>query len=147
MSRDVRELILDRLTEIARVRGFGTVARNQDVFSDGTAMPICAIFDGEEETTDDTRGRPSLRQRVVQMQVPIRVLMQAEADRLGTEINKLRLRLLLAIMSDTELDSLTLDDRGIAYLGCRLTVKTGRATEGDLDMRFSFRYMLNPADL
>jgi hypothetical protein len=143
---DVRESILTRLREIAKVRGVSTVARNAMTLSDGSALPAVIVYDGDEEVRADPPGRPSPTPQVVTMFPVLQVTVQGEHEVVGEALNELRLRLISAITTDATLIGLSGDNRHIRYQGCVTKFQAGRATQGDMAVRFSILYYLRPSD-
>lgn len=144
---DVREQILERLRDLAKVRGAGTIYRNQVQFSDGDALPAICLFDGDEDTKDQPHGRPSNSIVIVEMRPYFQITLQGDAAQVGEDINRLRLRLIAKVMEDSTLAALTLDNRGVRYLGCMTQSKAGRNLQLDMALRFTIMYALRPSDL
>ena len=148
MSRDVRELIMDRIADLVRVQGVATSARNLPALSDSAALPAVIVFDGNEES-DLTRfaGKNGLTVYPVRMEPIIRVIAQGDEAVVGNDLCTLRLRIISAILSDATLAGLSADGTGVRYLGTLTNFTQARAVQGDMVIRFSILYYLRPSEL
>lgn len=146
MTRDVRDLILDRLKDVVRVRGVASSARNLPTIADGASLPAVIVYDGTEEVREDPPGRPARTIQIVRMEVVVRITSQGDEDAIGTDINTLRLRLIDAITADTTIRALTLNGESPRYAGLATSWTQGRAVQGDMALRFSILYALSAND-
>jgi hypothetical protein len=143
-----RELILERLTDIALSVGVKTVARDVISINDDQ-LPMIAILEGDEEADEeDPFNRPTNAPRRVHMvpHIVIAAGRQPTTD-IGQGLNGIMATLLKAIMTDATLAALTLDSRGVRYLGMESDLAVGRMMQGQMAIKFQFTYGLVPADL
>lgn len=141
---DVREAILSRLVEVAgKVNGINGAFRNAANLSD-TKLPCVVIWDGDEAADDGDPPRQAAAPRRVAMTPEISLAVAAEPELVGTELNKMRARLVSAILSDATLIGLTgiSPAGGIRYEGCATELHQGRTMQAVMSLRFSFTYVL-----
>lgn len=145
---DRREEILKRVLAIATATaGIVKAVRNTEDFAE-QMRPAAVLFDGGEDASEaDPHGRPINAPRVVTMTPQLLVLLGAVADDVGSDINLIRARLVRAIQTDATLAALTLNDRGIRYLGCETNLNSGRTTEAEMSVFFALTYILRPSEL
>lgn len=146
MSRDVRELILQRITELLVVRGISSSARNAGGFSDGAALPGVILFDGDEMARDLPTGRGGRSPYAVTMHPIIQITAQGDDSAIGSTLNDLRLRIMAAVLQDAELAGLSADGVGVRYQETLTRFTPGRAMQGDMVIRFSILYYVIPSD-
>lgn len=145
---DRREQILVRLLAIL-VAEVGAAGRNDHALSE-TRRPMGVLYDSDEEGDEnDPRDRPANSPRRVIMAPEIYVLMGAKTKDIGTVINTMRARVIKAVVTDVTLAGLCSVGRGgsITYDGMASTLAQGRQRDANMSIGFSFRYILNPADL
>lgn len=144
---DVREQILARLHEvISGFIGFNP-HRNQDSFTE-TQLPVLVLLDADEIANDnDPKSRPANAPRRVTMTPEIRIMLQAQPEAVGSELNAMRARLIKAVLTDSTLLALTAEGQGARYEGAASQLKAGRSMAGDMLCAFSFAYYLKPNDL
>lgn len=140
---DKREQILDRLLAVANVAGVQTALRNVTEFDD-TQLPAVAVLEGDEEVDegDIGRGRPSNRVLIVTA-LP-QVYIRADSASVGTTLNTLRRSIVKAVLADSELRSLSLNDRGVRYNGLQSTLHVARTMVGATALVFAITYAFNP---
>lgn len=145
---DKRELILDRLQEVAGgVVGVVTSERNR-IEADELQLPLVSVLEGDEDTQGDedrTRRRSSSHPYIVT--ATPQVLIRAGGFDAGTQINTLRADIIKAVLDDEELNSLALNRRGIRYVGMQSTMHLARWQFGLTALVFSIKYDLDPAEL
>jgi hypothetical protein len=143
---DKREAILARLQTVAGgVSGVRTSRRNE-TGGDDTQLPLVSVLEGDEEVADgEPRGRNSVRPYVVT--AAPQVFIRAMGGSVGTDLNTLRARIIDAVMSDTQLDTLSINGRGIRYSGMQSTLHAARSMLGATALVFTIKYYLDPADL
>src|SRR5688572_21268051 len=99
---DKRELIIERLVELAAgVSGVTTVIRNRTEF-DETQLPAIAILEGDEDVSDsdEPRGRPSARPYLVTA-TPL-VYIRSDGSTTGTTLNAIRAEVIKAVIEDND---------------------------------------------
>jgi hypothetical protein len=146
MAQDKRELILDRLRDVVKVKGVSSSARNSVDISDQNALPSVIVYDGTEEALDSPPGRAGRTIQIIRMEPIIQVTLQGDEEKVGTDLNGFRLRLLDAVTGDAELKALALNGESPRYLGCLTKWTKARGVQGDMVIRFSILYALSPND-
>lgn len=146
--RDRREEILARLLDVMRgVEGVLDVGRNvADV--PGLTRPAMFLHDAGEEFFD--KPGPNLRRSQIQrMQLTpgLTINVGAAPANVGTLLNTLRARLVLAVVNDTELSAAVGGNGEILYHGCEKLPATAEAREGRMEVNFVFTYIFTTADL
>lgn len=145
---DKREAILERLQFVAGgVSGVRTSERNK-VEADDTQLPLVSVLEGDESLPDDeeqTRRRTSSHPYIVT--ATPQILIRAGGNDAGTQINTLRAAVIKAVLADAELNTLTLNGRGIRYAGMQSTMHLARWQLGLMAVVFAIKYSLNPNDL
>lgn len=145
---DIREAIMARMLEIAEGVEEITVAyRNVKTVAD-TYLPAFIVLEGDEEADDnDPPKRGPMSVRRVQMTPQIVIASGAKPEDIGTELNGLRVAVIKAILSDTQLRDLTLDSTGVRYDGFESDLVLGRTMLGQMAVRFRLTYKFDPNDL
>lgn len=149
---DVREQILVRLFELigCEVDGIRYAKRNIPSLDDDASviLPAFVLLDGDEIAIDDEPWkRPSMVPRRFEMSPLAWIAFSEKAEHLGTDLNTLRTRIIKAVLGDVELLSLV-DRNGIRYDGMESPrSETGRLILGQRNLRFTFTYLLIPAEL
>lgn len=145
---DIREAIMVRMLEIAEgVEEIAAAYRNIKTVAD-TKLPALIVNEGDEEADDNDppkRGPMSVRRVVMTPQIVI--ASGATPEDVGTELNGLRVAVIKAILSDTQLRDLTLDSTGVRYDGFESDLFLGRTMMGQMAVRFRLTYQFNPNDL
>lgn len=145
---DSREQILARLVEIAgNVDGVKAVFRNVTRF-DAATLPAVAVLEGDEEADEEDKIlRTTMIPRRVRMVPQLVVAVGDVPEDVGTSLNTLRARLLVAVLSDEQLLALTINSLGIRYVSTQSDLALGRQMVGQFAMSFRISYWLNPAEL
>lgn len=146
---DRREGILSRLLEIAAaLDGVKTAVRNQPDVSGGS-RPAVIILDSDEaaDSQEFDRGRPARSPNIVDMTPELVVLVGKASSEVGTTLNQLRAALVLGIMNDEQIASLTGSNGQVRYTGCTTQLQRGKTMEGEMSLMFTFRYPLIPDEL
>ncbi len=146
---DKREDILVRLLAIYRtVTGVVHVARNEQVADDWN-FPAILLLDSDEGADESAlgRGRPANAPNRVTMTPETFLLLGDLPEKVGTELNRYRARIIKAVLTDVELETIVGGNGEIAYRGCATSLSRGREMLGDIGLDFSITYKLNPADL
>lgn len=146
---DRREQILARLVTIAgTVSGVDFVFRNKDEISE-TERPCIRIYDGDEVLSD--KSPPAEHKGAVQTMMTMTPLVAIELggkpENVGTDLNTLRLRLIKAVLTDTQLPEMVAKKGRYRYEGCTMSSTTARLTEVAMILTFAFTYSLNPSEL
>lgn len=137
---DMRESILKRMAVICATCA---TTKRMAVTLHQSERPAIVINDGDESIDLNKGGKASL---VVTMR-PQLVLLVTDADAPGTAINKLRAKVLKAVMTDTTLGDLVAPHGGIKYVGCETGIARGETMEADMALNFEINYRLTPAEL
>lgn len=151
LPEDRRETILARLEALLKaiaVDEGGDGLRNVPEAPD-TPRPLIVLFDGDEAASETARGairgRPALAPTLVSMQPQIALLDKDRPDaEIGPALNRLRWRVICAVLSDPELIALCHDGE-IAFNGVDTELGIGRAILGAAGVAFSMKYLMRPA--
>ena len=138
---DVRELILKRLFAIAS--SVTPSAKRMALSIHASERPAIVLNDGDE-FAETTKGGTS---PIVITLRPALMLFAADGDNPGSAINKLRAATLKAVLTDTELATITGVNGAIRYAGCEVGIYRGETMEADVALNFEISYVLKPADL
>jgi len=142
---DKREAILQRLLAVAKaVDETFEARRNETRLSDKQKYVV--LLDGEETAmaSDPVTGRAASAPRRVQMVPEIQFRVGAEAEDVGTILNRLRIRLIASVLTDATLLGLTVNNHSIRYEGSNMVAERGRSMEGGIGIAFTFTYALYP---
>lgn len=145
---DPREQIMARLVQVAAdVTGIRSVVRNIVNWS-GTTLPAIAVLEGDEEADDEDKiTRTTMIPRRVRMVPQLVIAVGDVPEDVGTSLNTLRARLMVAVLSDEQLLALTINSLGIRYMGTQSDLALGRQMVGQFVMSFRISYWLDPATL
>lgn len=144
---DTREDIMLRLRTLAEgVDGIEQVDRNRIEPSD-TRLPGIFILEGDEEANEDDPSREPAARRRVTMTPHLVVVQGTTVAAIGPDLNTLTRQLKKAIFEDTTLAALTVNGKGVRYLGMQSDLAFGRKMEGQMAVLFGFTYWLEPGDL
>lgn len=147
---DRRELILDRLKTIyGTVDGIKNSYRNRlDVPE--SQLPALTILDADElvedQAPDGIGRRAGLAPIVVTMTPESYIIGAAKSDKIGSDLNVFRIKLIKAVLGDETLLSLC-KDGDIRYMGFATGLAAGRSMEGEAGISFQFRYVIRPSKL
>lgn len=142
---DVREAIILRLMAICEVTSGFVVHRNRTAIPEDQ-RPCIVVLDGDEET-EEQYGRNGMSPSRVTMTPAVVALVEDDSEDVGTVLNALRAQIIYAILSDSTLTNLTLNNDGPRYLGMAFATEAGRKISGQAEIQFGLSYLLNPADL
>ncbi len=149
---DVREQILARiLVVLGTVEGVARVARNRpDV--PGLSRPAAVLHDGGESERDKGLGGRAVGQQDRRIQVfdlapIIHLLIGADIADIGGLLSMLRLRILAAILNDSELITLRGRNGEIRYAGCQVDPPGPESREGRMEINLTITYVLRVSDL
>ena len=146
---DTREDILVRLLTVASgVMGIATAERNAQVAEEWD-FPAAIVLDADEQADERAsgRGRPANAPNLVAMTPEVYLILAEDAENVGTALNRLRARLIKAVLGDAALLALTADGRGIRYEAAATGLGRGRSMIGEMGVSFTFTYLLKPAEL
>lgn len=146
---DTREAILVRLLAIYRtVEGVAKVARNEQVAEDWES-PAILLLDSDEEAAPSEPGssRPPNAPKLLTLTPETYVIFGGLPEKVGSELNRFRARIVKAVLTDVELAGLVGSNGEIAYLGCATSLTRGRESIGDIGLNFEITYRLDPAGL
>jgi hypothetical protein len=150
---DRREQVLAALFLVLQsVAGVKVVVRNRGELP-AAIRPAVVLLDGNETARDSPpqeRGRLTAAPNLVDMSPEIYVVMdqrEPKNDRIGEDMNAMRMAILKAIMTDEPLIAVLGSNGDIKYLGCDTDMASGRSMEGQLFLRFTFTYVLKPSEL
>lgn len=143
---DRRELILARLAVIAATVA-DRVGRNEASITGKSATAI-VVWDGDEGV--DLATQPPRRRAdapiLVDMTPEMRILRESPAADIGTNLNELRVALIVAVITDAlpagTLYTIVGPNGRVAYDGAITEMAPGRAMEGVLGVRFRITYPL-----
>lgn len=144
---DRREQIMARLHEVVNgVDSLKTVFRNV-IITDERQLPAASILEGDEEVSNGgvVHGRSSNRPYVVTA-TPL-VLLRVQSNEAGEDFNYFRAAIIKAVLEDATLDELSLNNRGVRYVGMNTTEHAARQMVGAGTLQFSITYNLNPSEL
>ncbi|WP_027037881.1 hypothetical protein [Mesorhizobium ciceri] len=145
---DPREAILARLLIVAGSVDTSLAKRRNETDVSGSNLPAVILFDGEEVAREnDPAGRNALTFRHVDMTPEVQFRLEAKAEDVGTKLNLLRAKLIDAVLADSELLALTINNRSIRYQGSMTATERGRSMEGGIGVAFTFTYLLKPGEL
>lgn len=146
--RDRREEALERLKAIAVALEEGKVERNQEIISDdGTYIIVLDADEAIRHETDFELGRPARAVTMMTMVPEYRVRLGKTPANVGTELNRIRLRLLKAVLTDDELAGIYGSNGHVRYHSADTALGWGRTTEGDMAVRFAITYPLLVSEL
>lgn len=146
---DKREDILVRLLAVCRtVVGVAKVVRNEQV-TDDWDFPALILLDADEEADDAAfgRNRPPQAPKLVTMTPELYVILGEVPEAVGTELNRLRVRILKAVLTDAELAAIVGTNGEIRYESCATGLVRGRQIIGEMGLVFAFVYLLEPTKL
>jgi hypothetical protein len=157
MSTDRREQILARLLEVLEAvpdqLGYDvhTTWRNRGEMK-GDKRPALVLLDGIETVKTSTPpGRVFMSPSVMTMQPQIFVLLKLRNlptnVGVGEELNTFRVALITAIASDETLAQLCGSNGQVQLINVDTDLQTGNRMEGQMQMDFSFDYVLEPRGL
>jgi len=144
---DRREEILSRLITVCQVDGIRKVIRNQ--LSPGEdILPAVAVLEGDELADEtDPVTRPANAPRRVMMTPEIVILLGDLPEDVGTSINTIRAAIIKAVVNDSGLLGLVINNHAIRYLGSATELAYGRTMEATMALKFAFTYVLLPREL
>ena len=145
---DKREDVLVRLLAICRtIVEVQVVERNKDIASDWN-LPAISLWDGDEDAADDFDPGHPPRTPLLMVMVPDLVVRLGDTPAgVGTELNKMRARILKAILTDAELKTIVGSNGQIRYDSGAPSLARGREILGEMAMVFRIVYALNPSEL
>jgi len=145
---DKREQILTRLFEIMNtVTDFETHARNRGLM-DQDMRPAIILLDGSEvvrtASKTDHIGHPKISVMLLTMRPQIFIVLKfkkPQNDGLGEELNAFRIKVMDAIIQDTDLSAIIGSNGNIVYEGCDTDLESGRMVEGQMQIKLAITYV------
>jgi hypothetical protein len=116
-------------------------------------QPGLILLDADEEADEPVQqgsGRLTLAPSTVVMAPEIYVIMDQRDppnERIGEDMDALRVMILKAIFADQPLQTLLGANGGIRYLGCETDMASGRSMQGQMHIRTAYRYVLRASEL
>ncbi|KQU77704.1 hypothetical protein ASD12_18055 [Mesorhizobium sp. Root102] len=143
---DRREDILARLLVVAGgIDPTLNPLRNETSIPD-SAMPAVVVLDGKElANPEDPFSHKADTKRRVAMMPEVQFRLASTAKNVGTDLNRMRRKLIDAVLTDTALLALTINGKSIRYDGSNTVTERGRSMEGGIGVGFTFTYALEPA--
>jgi hypothetical protein len=154
---DKREAILQRMFAIlgtitgpAVVDGQPSIFRNRGEVPP-EKLPALVLLDGREEIRLSASGKggiltPTLFTLHPQVFVVLKPSEDINNDGIGEELSDYRMRLLRAFTTDEDLIAMLGTNGEVQYLGHETDMQTGSTMLGQMQLRFSLTYVLNPND-
>ena len=158
MSLETRESILQRMFEIMDSmrtdtllpadERFVTVARNRGKL-DQDRLPAGYLLDGDEDTTlsGTGRGRVAVQPVLVTMRPQVFIVLKLEGPKnqtVGPLLNKYRGNLIHRFAVDPSLRMLVGAEGDIGYGGMTTDLKSGMPMDGQAQLSFTVRHLVNP---
>lgn len=154
-KQDRRELILSRLftvLETLKPTVVKNVYRNRGEVAD-EYRPAITMLDADESVGPVApSGRPQLATppEVVTMRPEVFILLEGaepKNEEVGQRLNAIRRKIINAVNADTTLGQHVSNNGSIVYEGCDTDLATGRSMQGQMQIRFAFRYKLSTGEL
>jgi hypothetical protein len=148
---DRRQQALDRLEAIlGSVPDIAEVFHNRgDIPED--KRPAAVLLDGPERVETTVRGgRPGSSPVLVTMTPQIFFEMPApnpQNDGVGESLNAIRVNALKLILTDETLHEILTTNGYVRYLGMESDLVTGRAMQGESELKIALTYPLIPDEL
>jgi hypothetical protein len=124
-----------------------TVVRNRGVL-DQDKRPAGIMLDGDERTlTGKPRGRLEIGVSIVEMSPQFFIVLKSSPPKnegKGTQLNYYRDFLIRKFAHDQELLNLVGANGGITYAGMSTDMKTGMTLEGQAQLDFKVKCVVNP---
>jgi hypothetical protein len=131
----IRERVLAAFARaLEATEGVVTFKRNEVVTADGF-VPAVMMLDGDEfaHERDSGNGRPAHGPVRVRVEPEVYVVVDTPPIDVGPALNRLRLMLIRAVLNDALLTSL-----------CHTGLSLGRSMAGEMGLKFTATYVLNP---
>lgn len=162
-SKDRREQIMTLLGDLLGAITNGSQAIQ--VFRDRGELDqpsrgSFVLLDGKEELVTQIRGQSMTNTpaAVFRLTPEIWYVAKARDDTtnltldgvsapIGPELSAVRLSVIKTLLTDPNLEALLGPNGQVAYLGCNTDMQSGSTIEGQLQLLFSFDYVLDPRKL
>ncbi|MGW8177702.1 MAG: hypothetical protein ACWGQW_02740 [bacterium] len=144
---DVREQIMLRLVAICDGISSGMVVYRNRMMIAEDVRPCIVILDGEETTSELDNNKTGISPRRVTMTPEVYLLVDDDAEDVGSVINALRAQVVHAILTDATLTSYTLNSQGASYTGGTFVSENGRRVNGVMELAFALTYLLRVSEL
>ena len=155
---DKRETILAHLLSmlqtidgVAQLDGSKSVFRNRGEVP-AEKLPAIVLLDGREvmKVTNSTRGgmrAPTVFTLSPQIFVVLKPRDDINNDGVGEELLTYRAKIIALLRDDDALWALLGSNGEAIYEGHETDMQTGSTMQGQMQMNFTFSYVLNPSDL
>lgn len=140
--RNRRELILQRLVELATaLPGVEDVRRNSSTM-DASRRPAILINDGDEFSTDADRTAQLQKSGIflTTMAPDITIFSSGSTMQMEKPLSDISVSLVNAIWHDATINSLTGTNGSFRYNGCQTTDSFGQRLEGEMKVNLEFTY-------
>lgn len=119
--------------------------RRNEISRPESASPAAFMLDGDEfvDAGAYLPGRPPNVPKPATTEPEVYAVVNADPTLVGPELNRLRLMIVRTILNDPLLTRLSAD-RDIRYEGVQTGLALGRSMAGEMGLKFSVRYVLNP---
>lgn len=140
---DRREDILARLpVVIGAIPGIVRTLRNQKSVTGKTGATV-VISDGDEASVmEDDSNVSNRRPIMIDMTPGISLLLGEPSPTIGTTANNLRAKIIYAVMTDEELQSIVGTNGFVKYQGLGNELDRGNSALADYSLNFRIRYPL-----
>lgn len=141
---------MQRLFEV--LQSIGVTTRRNTISVNDAELPLIGLLEGDEATDEeDPVNRPIPAPRRVTMTPHVVVVTgrgrgSPPAD-IGPGLNELYAEVLRVVLNDAQLAALTLDGRGLRFVGIETDLALGRMMLGQMAVKFAITYALRPTDL
>lgn len=154
MSTDKREMILERILAICLGLKAGdttilSAVRNRGLLSN-ERRPAVILLDGDEADTGLATfngGRTPFRPSLVAMKPELYIDLDERRGTntgVGEDLNRYRMAISQAIVTDTQLATLVGSNGKVVYNGCVTDLKSGSALTGQMRLDFTYSYIFVP---
>lgn len=155
---DKREAILSHLLSILQtVNGVAVVDGVKSVFRNrgevpAEKLPASVLLDGKEvmKISNSTRGgmrAPTVYTLSPQIFIVLKPRDDINNDGIGEELSAYRVQILKLMRDDDTLWALLGSNGEVIYEGHDTDMQTGSTMQGQMQMNFTFSYVLNTSDL
>jgi hypothetical protein len=141
----IRERILAAMARaLEECEGIATFKRNE-VVTNVDALPAVMMLDGDEyaHEPDSGKGRAAHQPKRVRMEPEVYLIVNQSAALVGPKLNQLRFMVIRSVLNDSLLGSLC-HNFDLRYEGCQTGLSLGRSMAGEMGLKFTATYVLNP---
>lgn len=147
MPTDTREIIIQRFQTVASSCMSGVVCYRNTLNIPEARRPCFVIFDGDEAADEGDNNPHGTAPRRIELNPDIWILASGQEETIGGTLNDMRVALLGAVLTDSTLRDLTLNNEGVRYVLAQHVLEEGRRIAGTLRISFAARYILQPNQL